>query len=583
MKAVIYARYSSDNQREASIDDQVRNCRNHLDREGWDTAQIYSDAAISGATTLRPGYQALLKGIRENAFDLVLAESLDRLSRDQEDVARLYKLLNFSGIKLITLSEGEINELHVGLKGTMNALFLKDLAQKTHRGLEGRVRKGRSAGGLAYGYDVVKKVDGAGEPIRGERRISEGQATAVRRIFELFAQGHSPRAIARTLNAEDVLGPKGRPWQDTTIRGHATRRTGILRNDLYRGQLVWNKQHYVKDPKTGRRLARPNPQDQWIVEDVPHLRIIDDELWQKVQDRLDSIRSSAPVKKARETKFWEHRRARHLLTGLLHCSSCGSPLSSAGKDYLACGKARRTGTCDNTRGAQRHLIEEAVLDCLKNNLMEPDLVETFIREFHAEANKQTQVLAQGITDKKRKLEKLTARLDGLYVAIADGLRTPGLKTKIEEMEAELTTLKNELDAAPPPAPILHPNLAELYRRKVEKLHEALNEPNSRSEAAETLRGIIERIDVAPLGQGAFEIDLVGDIVNMIELAETSPQTKKAASNEAAVPDVYQSSVKVVAGAVSQRLIWSNPARAAAPHACPRDWQYRPYLPPPYAR
>lgn len=169
------------------------------------------------------------------------------------------------------------------------------------------------------------------------------------------------------------------------------------------------------------------------------------------------------------------------------------------------------------------------------------------------------------------------------MAIADGLRTPGLKTKIEEMEAELTTLKNELDAAPPPAPILHPNLAELYRRKVEKLHEALNEPNSRSEAAETLRGIIERIDVAPLGQGAFEIDLVGDIVNMIELAETSPQTKKAASNEAAVPDVYQSSVKVVAGAVSQRLIWSNPARAAAPHACPRDWQYRPYLPPPYAR
>jgi site-specific DNA recombinase len=123
----------------------------------------------------------------------------------------------------------------------------------------------------------------------------------------------------------------------------------------------------------------------------------------------------------------------------------------------------------------------------------------------------------------------------------------GLKTKIEEMEAEVTTLKSELDAAPPPAPILHPNLAKLYRHKVKKLHEALNEPNSRSEAVETLRGIIERIDLALLGRGTFEIHLVGDIVNMIELAETSPQTKTTASHEATVADVYQSSVKVVAG------------------------------------
>ena len=122
-------------------------------------------------------------------------------------------------------------------------------------------------------------------------------------------------------------------------------------------------------------------------------------------------------------------------------------------------KARRTGTCSNKRGVQRHPIEEAVLDCLKHNLMEPDLVETFIREFHIEVNKQTQVLAHGITDKKRNLEKLQARLDGLYDAIADGLRTAGLKTKIEVMEAEVFIRKSELDAAPPPPRTLHPNLA----------------------------------------------------------------------------------------------------------------------------
>ena len=135
-----------------------------------------------------------------------------------------------------------------------------------------------------------------------------------------------------------------------------------------------------------------------------------------------------------------------------------------------------------------------------------------------------------MVDKTRKLEKLVTRLDGLYDAIADGLRTPGLKTRIVEMEAEVLTMKSELDAAPSPAPILHPNLAELYRRQVENLHDALNAPNSRTEAAEILRGIIERINVTPLGRSSFEIDLTGDIVNMIEFAESGAQTKKAASS-----------------------------------------------------
>ena len=120
------------------------------------------------------------------------------------------------------------------------------------------------------------------------------------------------------------------------------------------------------------------------------------------------------------------------------------------------------------------------------------------------------------------------------------------------MEAEVLTMKSELDAAPSPAPILHPNLAELYRRQVENLHEALNAPDSRTEAAEILRGIIERINVTPLGRSSFEIDLTGDIVNMIEFAESGLQTKKAAPKEATVPDAYRSSVKVVAGARKTR-------------------------------
>lgn len=164
MRSVIYARYSTDLQRNASIEDQVRSCEARIKKEGWIHVGTFTDHAVSGSIRLRSGYQKLLEQARDGNFDVVVAEALDRLSRDQEDVAALYKHLSFSGVTLFTLAEGEINELHVGLKGTMNALFLKDLAIKTHRGLEGRIRQGRSAGGRVYGYDVVRETDGAAIP-----------------------------------------------------------------------------------------------------------------------------------------------------------------------------------------------------------------------------------------------------------------------------------------------------------------------------------------------------------------------------------------------------------------------------------
>ncbi len=190
LRAVIYARYSSENQREASIADQVRLCKERIEREGWELMQVFRDAAVSGASTfLRPGYQELLEGAYRGEFQVVVAEAPDRLSRDQEDIAALFKRLKFAGIQIVTVAEGEISELHVGLKGTMNALFLKDLALKTHRGLRGRVEAGRSAGGLPFGYRAVRRMDDRGQLIRGERMIDEAQAAVVRGIFALFAAG----------------------------------------------------------------------------------------------------------------------------------------------------------------------------------------------------------------------------------------------------------------------------------------------------------------------------------------------------------------------------------------------------------
>ena len=232
-RAALYARYSSDLQSAASIDDQFRVCREHAERSGWTVAGGYRDAAASGASMiLRPGVQMLLEDARRGAFDVVVAEALHHVSRDQADVAALFKHLKFAGVMIVTLAEGEINELHVGLKGTMNALFLKDLAAKTHRGLRGRVELGRSGGGLCYGYDVVRVTDDAGEPVRGERTVNEREAAVVRRVFRDFVAGVSPRAIAKRLNDEGVPGPSGKLWNDSTIRGHTKRGTGLLNNEL---------------------------------------------------------------------------------------------------------------------------------------------------------------------------------------------------------------------------------------------------------------------------------------------------------------------------------------------------------------
>jgi len=262
LKVAIYARYSSDNQRDASIADQLRMCRLQAEKQRWQIVEEYSDYAISGASLLRPGIQSLISDASRGRFDLILAEAMDRLSRDQEDIAGLFKRMSYSNVKIFTLSEGEASHLHIGLKGTMNALFLKDLADKTRRGQRGRIEAGKSGGGNSYGYDVVKKLDGNGDPVRGDRAINETQAKVIERIFRDYAAGKSAKTIAFALNKEGILAPTGGTWGFSTINGNPKRGTGILNNEMYIGKLTWNRQHFVKDPDTGKRQARPNPESE---------------------------------------------------------------------------------------------------------------------------------------------------------------------------------------------------------------------------------------------------------------------------------------------------------------------------------
>ena len=152
----------------------------------------------------------------------------------------------------------------------------------------------------------------------------------------MFNNGRSPRDIARALNRDHVPGPRGNEWRDTTIRGHGGRGTGILRNELYIGRLVWNRQTFLKDPSTGKRLSRTNPRKEWIEQAVPELRIVPQQLWDFVQTRLKIISDSPGAQAIKSSQFWLKRRPRHVLTGLVWCGQCGDSMAVIGKDYLRC-------------------------------------------------------------------------------------------------------------------------------------------------------------------------------------------------------------------------------------------------------
>jgi site-specific DNA recombinase len=546
MRVSIYARYSSDLQRAASIEDQVLVCTERVVREKWTLAATYTDRGISGASHLRPGYQKLLEGARKGEFDIVLAEALDRISRDQEHVASFFKLMSFAGIRIVTLTEGEISELHVGLKGTMNALFLKDLADKTRRGLRGRIEQGRSGGGLCYGYTIVENGE------RGGREIVQAEAAVVRRIFADFAAGKSPRRIAAELNREGTPGPGGRPWGDTTIRGHALRGTGVLRNELYVGRLVWNRLRYTKDPSTGRRVSRINPCGDWVFRDVPELRILDDNLWNCVQTRLGAIRNSDRVVNARATKFWTRRRPQHLLTGRAVCGVCGGPAAPIGKDYIACSTARRQGTCTNRASIRRSEIERWIVEALRHQLMAPDLVSEFVRTFNDEINRTSRDRDHRREGLQREQKDLERRIDTLLDAFASGaLKGPSVQTKLETLEARQGEVAKGLAGLLDEPVRLHPNLAAIYRRKVAALQNLLENDATRTEAVEIIRSLVDQVIFRPTAEAGLEVELVGDIARMVHLAQNSNEDSPVSG---AVHDEFARSVKVVAGARNQRCL-----------------------------
>jgi hypothetical protein len=176
--------------------------------------------------------------------------------------------------------------------------------------------------------------------VRGDRTINLAEAAVVRRIFRDYAAGKSPKRIAVELNMDGITAPGGGQWGFSTLNGNVSRGNGVLNNELYVGRLIWNRQHFIKAPETGKRQGRLNPKEDWIVQEVPELRIIDDVLWQAVKDRQAKL-----LFKCDQTAIptWDRRRPRYLLSGLVRCGRCGGGCAMISKDQLGCSAARNKG------------------------------------------------------------------------------------------------------------------------------------------------------------------------------------------------------------------------------------------------
>ena len=429
----------------------------------------------------------------------------------------------------------------------MNALFLKDLAQKTRRGLRGRVEAGRSGGGNAYGYDIVRALRPDGAVDTGKRRINRSEANVVLRIFREYSLGVSPREIAKKLNREGVIGPSGSSWGPSTINGNRERGTGILNNELYIGRIVWNRQRYMKDPATGKRRSRPNPEKDWITTEVPDLRIVPQELWEAVKARQGGMaRQTRPDTKRRE--FWELQRPRYLLSGLIKCGCCGASYTKFGANRFACAGARDRATCSNHLTIRGDDLELAILEGLKERLMEPALFEEFVREFTAEVNRQRSSIASERKALQADLDRVSRQIDKLVEAIIDGADALALNARLKLLENQKAHIEAKFATTPEAEPLLHPGLANIYRKAVAELQTTIRNPETSGEAFGLIRGLIDAVILMPVN-GKLEIELRGDLASILALSE---KNKVFSAGEKALQ------IKMVAGTgfVQERTRWA---------------------------
>ena len=494
-RAAIYARYSSPLQSPLSIPDQIALCRRLIERElGIDAAgaAVFSDAKLTGKTMKRPGLNALLRAAARGEFTVVATEGLDRIARSLRDTAEVWERLAHHGVTILSAHEGVVSQMHVGFMGTMNEIFLSHLKDKIKRGQRARAEEGRHPSSRAYGYRVVRGVvDGKGCNVNGLREIDPEQAKVVRRIFEEFAAGRSPKAIARGLNAAGIPSSGGTRWWPGVIKGNKAGHGGILNNELYRGVLIYNRTSRVTDPVTKARYYEPNPESEWTRTMVPDLRIVDEALWKRTRKMMvlhstyPSAFSGRPMKRPVPSASLIRP-----FTGLVRCGRCGGVANLADRRRYVCRASRFTEECDNYRAVKEPELQKLVFPRLREALAAEGGIRSRIAATVREADARHAAL-------ENQESRLTERIERLLVVVEEGIEPDKTSARIRELGAELKEIRKAMKsdpARPPPEKEIRAGI----RRVLNRIEDEFQDQGQSLFLRDVLKLVIESIAFTPI-------------------------------------------------------------------------------------
>lgn len=433
MNAAAYVRYSSDNQREESIDAQIRAIKEYAAREGHVVVKIYSDEARSATTDNRPRFRQMIEDAELGIFECVLVHKLDRFARDRYDSAFYKRRLKICGVRLISVLENlsdspESIILESVLEG-MAEYYSKNLAREVMKGLLETAYQCKHTGGIPpLGYDVADDKSYVINPFEAE---------AVRMIFNMYLGGSGYSAIIDALGAAGHKGKRGAPIGKNSIHD-------ILCNEKYTGTYIFNRSAAKVAGKRNNHRAKKEEEIIRIPGGMPVIISMED--WEKVRDRME--------KNKRRTASYKAKRL-YMLSGLARCGECGGAMngnsSMAGHQkevyaYYECAAKKRKRTC-SMAAVNRDVLERAVIEELYSSLFSPAVIGKTTDQIYNHLQGRRVEIPAHLKAMKNQFAEVTKEIDHIVKAVGKGLFHESMVSRMDELEASKATLSVRIKEA----------------------------------------------------------------------------------------------------------------------------------------
>lgn len=465
MIAAIYARKSTEQrgvtEEEKSVTRQIEHATKYAKDKGWVVSpeHIYSDDNVSGAEfeKKRPGFLRLMNALKPKpAFQVLIMSEESRLGREQIRTSMTLLQITEAGVRVffyLTDQERKLDtamdKIVLSLSNFGAELEREKASQRTHDALKKKALDLKVTGCKVFGYDNVEVCSPTtGERLHVVRRINTTEAEVVRRLFERYAAGAGLTRLAKGLNDEGVLPPRGdaNGWAPSCIRA-------ILHRPLYRGLVVWNKTQSIQ--RGGTMTARERPESEWLQVDAPDLRIIPEDLWRRVSKRMEKM--SQVFARTPEGYICGHPsgadlRSLYLLSGMAKCGVCGGSLISfkrkptEGHSLYVCNfhHHREPAICKNAVRMPQPRLDRAFLQALNQVLDEQMIAEAVQRALSKIRHLQTEFPEQRLA-LERQLSLVEAKIRHFVKEVGEGRMTDALYSELQQEEAKKKKLASQLD------------------------------------------------------------------------------------------------------------------------------------------